>query len=48
MKFILSKLSSLFKPKSQLEEFIVSKNPQTDADVERWTRVFNRQDYRGL
>jgi hypothetical protein len=48
MKTILSKISNLFKQKSQLEEFILSKNPMTDADVERWTRVFNQSHCRGL
>jgi len=48
MKTILSKFSNLFKQKSELEEFIISKNPQNATDVERWTRVFNHSQFRGL
>jgi hypothetical protein len=48
MKNILSKISSLFKQRSQLEEFILSKNPLNAGDVDHWTRVFNHSQYRGL
>lgn len=48
MKTILSKISMLFKHKSQLEQFILSKNPVTAGDVDHWTRVFNHSQYRGL
>ena len=48
MKYLLSKLSNLFKSKSALEEFIISKNPTNAGDVEHWTRVFNHSHYRGL
>ena len=48
MKTILSKISNLFKQKSQLEQFILSKNPVTAGDVDHWTRVFNHSQYRGL
>jgi hypothetical protein len=48
MKTILQKLSSIFKSKSALEEFILSKNPMNAGDVEHWTRVFNHSQYRGL
>lgn len=40
MKTLLRKLSNLFKQKSDLEEFISSKYPQSAADVEHWTRYF--------
>ena len=48
MKTILSKISMLFKHKSPLEQFILSKNPMNAGDVEHWTRVFNHSQYRGL
>ena len=48
MKYLLSKISNLFKSKSALEEFIISKNPINAGDVEHWTRVFNHSQYRGL
>jgi hypothetical protein len=48
MKTILSKISKLFKQKSCLEQFILSKNPVTAGDVDHWTRVFNHSQYRGL
>ena len=48
MNYILSKISNLFKQKSQLEEFILSKHPVTAGDVDHWTRVFNHSQYRGL
>ena len=48
MKCILSKLSSLFKQRSQLEEFILSKNPSTASDVDHWTRVYNNSQQRWL
>lgn len=40
MKTLLAKLSNLFKQKSDLEEFVSSKYPQSTADVEHWTRYF--------
>lgn len=40
MKTILRKLSNLFKQKSDLEQFVSSKYPQSTADVEHWTRYF--------
>jgi hypothetical protein len=48
MKTILKKLSAMFKNRSALEEFILSKNPMNAGDVEHWTRVFNHSQYRGL
>jgi hypothetical protein len=48
MKNILSKISNLFKQKSQLEQFILSKNPVTSGDVDHWTKVFQHSQYRGL
>lgn len=48
MKTFLSKISNLFKQKSELEQFILSKNPSNAGDVEHWTRVFNHSQYRGL
>ena len=44
----LSKFSNLFKSKSALEEFIISKNPSNAGDVEHWTRVYNHSHYKGL
>lgn len=41
---MLSKLSQWFEPKkrlSDLEEYIMSKNPQTCEDVEYWTRMYD-------
>ena len=48
MKPIISKILNLFKSRSQLEEFILSKNPSNAGDVDHWTRVFNHSQYRGL
>jgi len=48
MKNILFKISNLFKQKSQLEQFILSKNPVTAGDVDHWTKVFQHSQYRGL
>jgi hypothetical protein len=48
MKKLLSKFSNLFKTKSDLELFIMSKHPVTTGDVEHWTRVFNHSQFRGL
>ena len=48
MKTILNKLAEVFKQRSALEEFILSKNPVTAGDVDHWTRVFNHSQYRGL
>jgi len=41
---MLSKLKQWFEPKnrlSDLEEYILSKNPQTCEDVEYWTRNYD-------
>lgn len=40
MNFLLRTFSNLFKQKSQLEQFVSSKYPQSTADVEHWTRYF--------
>ena len=48
MKTISNFFSNLFKQKSELEEFILSKNPLNSGDVDHWTRVFNHSQYRGL
>jgi len=48
MKFILSKLSTLFRQRSQLEQFILSKNPSNASDVDHWTRVYNNSQQRRL
>ena len=48
MKTISKFFSNLFKQKSCLEQFILSKNPVTAGDVDHWTRVFNHSQYRGL
>ena len=48
MKTIIKKLSKIFKSRSALEEFILSKHPMNAGDVEHWTRVFNHSQYRGL
>ena len=41
---MLSKLANWFSPSpklSDLEEYILSKNPQTNEDVEYWTRMYD-------
>jgi hypothetical protein len=48
MKTFLEKLFGSLKPMSDLEKFILSKNPVNAGDVEHWTRVFNHSQYRGL
>ena len=46
MSKLLKELTQfLAKQPSALEAFIISKNPQTHADVEFWTKYF---EYRGL
>lgn len=41
MKNLLKKLSKLFEQKSQLEEYIISKNPQSACDVDYWTKQYS-------
>ena len=48
MKAISNFFSNLLKQRSDLEQFILSKNPVTAGDVDHWTRVFNHSQYRGL
>jgi len=48
MKRILSKFSNFFKQKSQLEQFILSKNPMNSSDVDHWTRRYYEGEVRGL
>jgi hypothetical protein len=48
MKTISNFFLNLLKQRSDLEEFILSKNPVTAGDVDHWTRVFNHSQYRGL
>ena len=41
---MLKEIKEFFTPKvrvSELEEYILSKNPQTCEDVEHWTRVYD-------
>ncbi len=48
---LLFKLLSYFKPTSygsKLEEYIVSKNPQSTADVETYARQYDQQQARSL
>jgi len=40
MRNLLKKLSKLFEQKSQLEQYIISKNPQSAGDVEYWARNY--------
>jgi TusA-related sulfurtransferase len=42
MKNLLKKLSKLFEQKSQIELYIISKNPQSTADVEHWARKYSQ------
>ena len=46
-KTVAKLLSKAFTPKlayqSDLEKFIVSKNPQSVAEVEHWTRLYDRK-----
>jgi hypothetical protein len=43
MKNLLKKLSKLFEQKSPLENYIISKNPQSTADVEHWARRYSER-----
>lgn len=43
MKNLLKKLSKLFEQKSNLELYIISKNPQSTADVEHWARKYSQR-----
>ena len=45
---LLKFFSFLFKQASPLEDYIVSKNPQTSSDVEHWTRRYYDGQARGL
>jgi len=49
LKTIIAKISVLFQPKSyppihqsELEQYIISKNPQSIFDVEYWTHEFDK------
>jgi hypothetical protein len=49
LKTIIAKISVLFQPKpyptinqSELEKYIISKNPQSIFDVEYWTHEFDK------
>jgi hypothetical protein len=43
MMNLLKRLSKLFEQKSQLELYILSKNPQSAADVEHWSRNYSQR-----
>jgi Holliday junction resolvasome RuvABC endonuclease subunit len=47
LKTVEKLLSKVFTQKSayqsDLEQFIVSKNPQSAAEVEHWTRIYDRR-----
>ena len=43
MKTLLKKLSKLFEQKSPLEEYILSKNPQSACDVDYWARKYSQR-----
>ena len=43
MKTLLKKLSKLFEQKSEIERYIISKNPQSAADVEFWARKYSER-----
>jgi len=49
IKKLLSKVLSFFKPdyQSDLETYILSKNPKTSIDVEYWTIMYNRKLLKG-
>jgi len=53
LKIIIEKLFGLFKAKdfpshnpSELEKYIISKNPQSIFDVEYWTNEFDKRGSR--
>jgi hypothetical protein len=43
MKKLFEKLSKLFEQKSELEQYILSKNPTSAGDVDYWTRKYSYQ-----
>jgi len=43
MKNLLKKLSKLFEQKSQIELYIISKNPQSAAEVDHWSREYTQK-----
>jgi hypothetical protein len=43
---IITAVKNCFKPKtyaSELEAFIISKNPASGADIDHWTRVYDQR-----
>lgn len=42
---IYSRVVAAFRPSSDIEQFIVSKNPKTASDVEHWERIFRNGRY---
>jgi hypothetical protein len=48
---LMANLRNAFQNKNDLEEFIISKNPKTAADVEHWLQQWtysNHKDYLGM
>jgi hypothetical protein len=43
MKKLLKKLSKLFEQKSEIEMYILSKNPKSTAEVEHWARKYSQR-----
>ena len=43
MKKLVKKLSKLFEQKSEIEQYILSKNPQSAADVDFWSRKYSER-----
>jgi hypothetical protein len=46
MKTIIKKIIAALTPTPhcQFEEFIISKNPQSSAEVEYWVRIYERYE----
>jgi hypothetical protein len=43
MKKLFKKISKLFEQKSELEQYILSKNPQSASDVDFWSRKYSER-----
>lgn len=43
MKKLLKKLSKFFEQKSEIELYILSKNPKSAAEVEHWSREYSQR-----
>ena len=47
LKELLQGVITQTKPQSAVEQFVVSKNPSSIAEVEHWVRIFDRTGGRG-